>query len=67
MANYVNNVLHGPLTRFWPDGKVMEAYHYKDGAPMEAPKRYDPKGKEVDSETSQASILNRLEAMVRGK
>jgi hypothetical protein len=45
----------------------MEVYNYKEGVPFGAPQRFDQKGKELDSEQSDSSILSRLETMVRGK
>ena len=55
------------MTRFWPNGKIMEELHYKDGMPLGLPQRFDLKGKEVEAEQATASILRRLETMVRGQ
>ena len=66
-ATYKDNQLEGPLLRYWPNGKIMEELHYKAGVPLGLPQRFDAKGKEVEPEQGTASILRRLETMVRGQ
>ena len=66
-ACYQNNLLDGPLVRYWPNGKIMEELIYKGGVPQGLPQRFDLKGKEVEPEQGTASILRRLETMVRGQ
>lgn len=65
-ATYKANLLEGWLRRFWPNGQVMEETQYRQGKPVGKPRRFDSKGAKQTDEASQASLLQRLEKLVRG-
>lgn len=62
---YKENLLEGPLTRYWPNGQVMERILYRAGKPVEKPRRFDGKGVEL-REQPKATLMQRLEQLVRG-
>lgn len=66
-ADYKANLLDGWLRRYWPNGEVMEELQYKAGKPLGKPKRFNSKGAEQhDDAAGQASLMQRLEKLVRG-
>jgi antitoxin component YwqK of YwqJK toxin-antitoxin module len=65
-ANYKNNLLEGSLTRYWPDGQVMEVLLYRAGKPVGKPRRFDSKGMELRDEEAKKSLMKRLEKLVKG-
>ena len=64
-AFYLNDLLEGPMTRYWPDGKPMEVVNYRAGKPIGKPKRYDLKGREI-AQDARDGLLKRLEKMLSG-
>ena len=65
-ANYKANLLEGWLRRYWPNGQVMEELQYKQGKPVGKPRRVNSKGVKQAGEAAQASLMQRLEKLVRG-
>jgi antitoxin component YwqK of YwqJK toxin-antitoxin module len=65
-AVYKANLLDGWLRRYWPNGQVMEEMLYRQGKPAGEPKRFSSKGAEQTLAASQASLMQRLEKLVRG-
>lgn len=63
---YKNNLLDGPLTRYWPNGQVMEMVLYRAGKPIGKPSRFDSKGVEVQADALKTSLMQRLEKFVKG-
>jgi antitoxin component YwqK of YwqJK toxin-antitoxin module len=65
-CTYRDNLLHGPLRRYWPDGELMEEVLYREGKPVGAPSRYDLKGRRTDNAKATPDVLERLRQLVRG-
>jgi antitoxin component YwqK of YwqJK toxin-antitoxin module len=65
-AHYKANLLEGWLRRYWPNGQVMEETQYKQGKPVAKPRRFNSKGAKQAGEEAQASLMQRLEKLVRG-
>ena len=65
-AIYKNNLLEGPLTRYWPDGQTLEVVQYQAGKPVGRPRRFDNKGAEVREAGASATLMQRLEKLVKG-
>jgi antitoxin component YwqK of YwqJK toxin-antitoxin module len=65
-AHYKANLLDGWLRRYWPNGQVMEELQYKQGKPVGKPRRFNSKGAKQAGEAAQASLMQRLEKLVRG-
>lgn len=66
VAVYKANLLDGWLRRYWPNGQVMEELRYVKGKPDGGPRRFNSKGAAQATEASQASLMERLEKLVRG-
>jgi antitoxin component YwqK of YwqJK toxin-antitoxin module len=63
---YRANVLHGSMRRFWPGGELMEEVSYRNGVPVDAPVRYDTRGRRTDNAAAAPDLLERLQKLVRG-
>ena len=60
------NLPHGPTRRYWPDGQLMEEQFHQHGLPVAPPTRFDAKGRLLEAKQGTASLLARLEKLVRG-
>ena len=65
-ASYKTNLLDGWLRRYWPNGQVMEETQYRLGKPQGRPRKFNAKGASTSDEDGQASVMQRLEKLVRG-
>ena len=65
-ASYRMNLMEGPLTRYWPNGKKMEVTHYKAGKPIGPPQLFDDKGAEKSSTENRGKFSQRIEKLVKG-
>lgn len=65
-ATYKANLLDGWLRRYWPNGQVMEETQYRLGKPQGRPRKFTAKGAAASDEAGQASVMQRLEKLVRG-
>jgi len=60
------NLPHGPTRRYWPNGELMEEQFHQHGQPVAPPTRFDAKGRLLEARQGTASLLARLEKLIRG-
>jgi len=65
-AHYKANLLDGWLRRYWPNGQVMDELQYRQGKPVGKARRFSSKGTQQADPADQASLMQRLEKLVRG-
>jgi antitoxin component YwqK of YwqJK toxin-antitoxin module len=65
-ALYKDDLLDGPLTRYWPDGTMLETQNYKAGRPVSALRRFDQNGDEILTANAKPGLMQRLEQIVKG-
>lgn len=63
---YKDNLLEGTVTRFWPDGKILETQDYKAGKPISVLRCFDQNGDELQGSSPKPGIMQRLEQLVKG-
>jgi antitoxin component YwqK of YwqJK toxin-antitoxin module len=66
VVSHQANVLHGASRRYWPDSTLMEEVIYHQGKPLAPPVRFDQKGRAIRPQEMTASVLERLEKLLRG-
>jgi hypothetical protein len=64
--SYRANLLHGPVRRYWPDGRMMEEQSYQKGKPLAPPERFDAEGRRLAPGAATPSLLVRLESLFKG-
>ena len=63
-TSYQNNVLHGPLVRYWTNGQVMEKSSYDKGLCVGDVARFDQNGKPQGAPAPK--LGERMEKLFRG-